>query len=126
VGHQDARLLDRDAKETRFAAIAENLLRRKLNPIEKAKGFEQVSDTGALEAIVDQIIAGAAEKVAEVIADLYHEVEDSRQVGTEEPAISGTLSRSAVSTIQWASVQLSAICLSLNTGTTRPDVSKQR
>jgi aspartyl-tRNA(Asn)/glutamyl-tRNA(Gln) amidotransferase subunit B len=32
----------------------------------KAKGFEQVSDTGALEAIVDQIIAGAAEKVAEV------------------------------------------------------------
>ncbi|MBL9146323.1 MAG: Asp-tRNA(Asn)/Glu-tRNA(Gln) amidotransferase subunit GatB [Verrucomicrobiaceae bacterium] len=34
--------------------------------IVKAKGFEQVSDTGALEAIVDQIIAGAAEKVAEV------------------------------------------------------------
>jgi aspartyl-tRNA(Asn)/glutamyl-tRNA(Gln) amidotransferase subunit B len=32
----------------------------------KAKGFEQVSDTGALEAIVDQIIAGAPEKVAEV------------------------------------------------------------
>ncbi|MDB6073068.1 MAG: glutamyl-tRNA(Gln) amidotransferase, subunit [Verrucomicrobiaceae bacterium] len=34
--------------------------------IVKAKGFEQVSDTGALEAIVDQIIAGAPEKVAEV------------------------------------------------------------
>jgi len=32
----------------------------------KDEGFEQVSDTGALEAIVDQIIAGAAEKVAEV------------------------------------------------------------
>jgi ParB/RepB/Spo0J family partition protein len=41
-----ARLLDRDAKETRFAAIAENLLRRKLNPIEKAKGFEQLSELG--------------------------------------------------------------------------------
>jgi aspartyl-tRNA(Asn)/glutamyl-tRNA(Gln) amidotransferase subunit B len=34
--------------------------------IAKAKGFEQVSDTGALEAIVDQIIASAPEKVAEV------------------------------------------------------------
>jgi aspartyl-tRNA(Asn)/glutamyl-tRNA(Gln) amidotransferase subunit B len=34
--------------------------------IVKAKGFEQVSDTGALEAIVDQIIASAADKVAEV------------------------------------------------------------
>ena len=34
--------------------------------IVKAKGFEQVSDTGALEAIVDQILAGAPEKVAEV------------------------------------------------------------
>jgi aspartyl-tRNA(Asn)/glutamyl-tRNA(Gln) amidotransferase subunit B len=32
----------------------------------KAKGFEQVSDTGALEAIVDQILASAPEKVAEV------------------------------------------------------------
>ncbi|GEP45962.1 Asp-tRNA(Asn)/Glu-tRNA(Gln) amidotransferase subunit GatB [Brevifollis gellanilyticus] len=32
----------------------------------KAKGFEQVSDTGALEAIVDQIIASNPEKVAEV------------------------------------------------------------
>jgi aspartyl-tRNA(Asn)/glutamyl-tRNA(Gln) amidotransferase subunit B len=32
----------------------------------KAKGFEQVSDTGALQAIVDQILAGAPEKVAEV------------------------------------------------------------
>lgn len=41
-----SRLLDRDAKETRFAAIAENLLRRKLNPIEKAKGFEQLSELG--------------------------------------------------------------------------------
>ncbi|WBT06698.1 ParB N-terminal domain-containing protein [Brevundimonas vesicularis] len=41
-----ARLLDRDAKETRFAAIAENLLRRKLNPIEKAKGFEQLAELG--------------------------------------------------------------------------------
>ncbi|MCG2662892.1 ParB N-terminal domain-containing protein [Brevundimonas sp.] len=41
-----ARFLDRDAKETRFAAIAENLLRRKLNPIEKAKGFEQLSELG--------------------------------------------------------------------------------
>lgn len=40
------RLLDRDAKETRFAAIAENLLRRKLNPIEKAKGFEQLAELG--------------------------------------------------------------------------------
>ncbi len=40
------RLLDRDAKETRFAAIAENLLRRKLNPIEKAKGFEQLAALG--------------------------------------------------------------------------------
>ena len=34
--------------------------------IVKAKGFEQVSDSGALEAIVDQILAGAPEKVAEV------------------------------------------------------------
>ena len=41
-----ARLLDRDAKETRFAAIAENLLRRQLNPIEKAKGFEQLAELG--------------------------------------------------------------------------------
>ena|GEM_PF-1092794 len=41
-----ARLLDADAKETRFAAIAENLLRRKLNPIEKAKGFEQLAALG--------------------------------------------------------------------------------
>lgn len=41
-----SRLLDRDAKETRFAAIAENLLRRKLNPIEKAKGFEQLAALG--------------------------------------------------------------------------------
>jgi aspartyl-tRNA(Asn)/glutamyl-tRNA(Gln) amidotransferase subunit B len=32
----------------------------------KAKGFEQVSDTGELEAMVDQIIASAPEKVAEV------------------------------------------------------------
>lgn len=40
------RFLDRDAKETRFAAIAENLLRRKLNPIEKAKGFEQLAELG--------------------------------------------------------------------------------
>jgi aspartyl-tRNA(Asn)/glutamyl-tRNA(Gln) amidotransferase subunit B len=32
----------------------------------KAKGFEQVSDTGALEAMVDQILASAPEKVAEV------------------------------------------------------------
>ena len=32
----------------------------------KAKGFEQVSDTGALEAMVDQIIASAPDKVAEV------------------------------------------------------------
>lgn len=34
----------------------------------KAKGFEQVSDTGALEAIVDQILASNPEKVAEVKA----------------------------------------------------------
>jgi aspartyl-tRNA(Asn)/glutamyl-tRNA(Gln) amidotransferase subunit B len=32
----------------------------------KAKGFEQVSDTGALESMVDQIIASAPDKVAEV------------------------------------------------------------
>jgi aspartyl-tRNA(Asn)/glutamyl-tRNA(Gln) amidotransferase subunit B len=32
----------------------------------KAKGFEQVSDTGALEAIVDQILAANPDKVAEV------------------------------------------------------------
>ena len=32
----------------------------------KAKGFEQVSDTGALEAIVDEILAANPEKVAEV------------------------------------------------------------
>ncbi len=32
----------------------------------KAKGFEQVSDTGALEAMVDQIIASAPDKVTEV------------------------------------------------------------
>jgi hypothetical protein len=32
----------------------------------KAKGFEQVSDTGALEAIVEQILAANPEKVAEV------------------------------------------------------------
>ncbi|SKA99759.1 aspartyl/glutamyl-tRNA(Asn/Gln) amidotransferase subunit B [Prosthecobacter debontii] len=35
-------------------------------PIIKAKGFEQVSDTGALEAIVEQILAANPEKVAEV------------------------------------------------------------
>lgn len=40
------RLLDTDARETRFAAIAENLLRRKLNPIEKATGFEQLAELG--------------------------------------------------------------------------------
>jgi aspartyl-tRNA(Asn)/glutamyl-tRNA(Gln) amidotransferase subunit B len=34
--------------------------------IVKAKGFEQVSDSGALEAMVDQILASAPEKVAEV------------------------------------------------------------
>jgi len=34
--------------------------------IVKAKGFEQVSDTGALEAIVEQIIASNPDKVAEV------------------------------------------------------------
>ena len=34
--------------------------------IVKAKGFEQVSDTGALEAMVDQIIAGNPDRVAEV------------------------------------------------------------
>jgi aspartyl-tRNA(Asn)/glutamyl-tRNA(Gln) amidotransferase subunit B len=34
--------------------------------IVKAKGFEQVSDTGALEAMVDQIIASAPDKVADV------------------------------------------------------------
>lgn len=34
--------------------------------IVQAKGFEQVSDTGALEAIVDQILAANPEKVAEV------------------------------------------------------------
>jgi aspartyl-tRNA(Asn)/glutamyl-tRNA(Gln) amidotransferase subunit B len=32
----------------------------------KAKGFEQVSDTGALEAIVEQILAANPDKVAEV------------------------------------------------------------
>jgi aspartyl-tRNA(Asn)/glutamyl-tRNA(Gln) amidotransferase subunit B len=32
----------------------------------KAKGFEQVSDSGALEAMVDEILAGAPDKVAEV------------------------------------------------------------
>lgn len=35
-------------------------------PIIKAKGFEQVSDTGALEAIVEQILAANPDKVAEV------------------------------------------------------------
>jgi aspartyl-tRNA(Asn)/glutamyl-tRNA(Gln) amidotransferase subunit B len=34
----------------------------------KAKGFEQVSDTGALEAIVEQILAANPDKVAEVQA----------------------------------------------------------
>mgnify|MGYP000255146061 CR=1 FL=1 len=34
--------------------------------IVKAKGFEQVSDTGALEAIVEQILAANPDKVAEV------------------------------------------------------------
>jgi aspartyl-tRNA(Asn)/glutamyl-tRNA(Gln) amidotransferase subunit B len=34
--------------------------------IVQAKGFEQVSDTGALEAIVDQILAANPDKVAEV------------------------------------------------------------
>jgi aspartyl-tRNA(Asn)/glutamyl-tRNA(Gln) amidotransferase subunit B len=34
--------------------------------IVKAKGFEQVSDTGALETIVDQILASNPDKVAEV------------------------------------------------------------
>jgi aspartyl-tRNA(Asn)/glutamyl-tRNA(Gln) amidotransferase subunit B len=32
----------------------------------KEKGFEQVSDTGALEALVDQIMAANPDKVAEV------------------------------------------------------------
>jgi aspartyl-tRNA(Asn)/glutamyl-tRNA(Gln) amidotransferase subunit B len=32
----------------------------------QAKGFEQVSDSGALEAIVDQILAANPDKVAEV------------------------------------------------------------
>ncbi len=35
-------------------------------PIIQAKGFEQVSDTGALEAIVEQILAANPDKVAEV------------------------------------------------------------
>jgi aspartyl-tRNA(Asn)/glutamyl-tRNA(Gln) amidotransferase subunit B len=38
----------------------------KVSAIIKAKGFEQVSDTGALEAIVDQIIAANPDRVAEV------------------------------------------------------------
>lgn len=40
------RLLDVDPLETRIAALAENLLRRKLNPIEKATGFQQLADLG--------------------------------------------------------------------------------
>jgi aspartyl-tRNA(Asn)/glutamyl-tRNA(Gln) amidotransferase subunit B len=32
----------------------------------KEKGFEQVSDTGALEAMVDEILAANPDKVAEV------------------------------------------------------------
>lgn len=40
------RLLDADPLETRIAALAENLLRRKLNPIEKATGFQQLADLG--------------------------------------------------------------------------------
>ena len=39
---------------------------QKAAPIIKAKGFEQVSDTGALEAIVEQILAANPDKVAEV------------------------------------------------------------
>lgn len=35
-------------------------------PIIKAKGFEQVSDTGALEAIVEEILAANPDRVAEV------------------------------------------------------------
>lgn len=35
-------------------------------PIIKAKGFEQVSDTGALEAIVDEILAANPDRVTEV------------------------------------------------------------
>ncbi|MBX7210285.1 MAG: Asp-tRNA(Asn)/Glu-tRNA(Gln) amidotransferase subunit GatB [Verrucomicrobiaceae bacterium] len=40
--------------------------RRSPEDIIKAKGFEQMNDAGALETMVDQIIAGAPDKVAEV------------------------------------------------------------
>lgn len=56
------RLLDADPLETRIAALAENLLRRKLNPVEKATGFEGVAramiDAGEDEKKVNGLIAG--------------------------------------------------------------------
>lgn len=45
-----------DALELRLTALAENLLRRKLNPIEKARGFEQLAELGlGNKAIADRL-----------------------------------------------------------------------
>ncbi|MEZ5387313.1 MAG: Asp-tRNA(Asn)/Glu-tRNA(Gln) amidotransferase subunit GatB [Prosthecobacter sp.] len=57
------KISNNQAKEV-FAEMFES--GKAADEIIKAKGFEQVSDTGALEAIVDEILAANPDKVAEV------------------------------------------------------------
>lgn len=60
---EDGKVSNNQAKEV-FAEMFES--GKPAAEIIKAKGFEQVSDTGALEAIVEQILAANPDKVAEV------------------------------------------------------------
>jgi aspartyl-tRNA(Asn)/glutamyl-tRNA(Gln) amidotransferase subunit B len=60
---EEGKISNTQAKEV-FAEMFES--GKPANEIIKAKGFEQVSDTGALEVIVDQILAANPDKVAEV------------------------------------------------------------
>jgi aspartyl-tRNA(Asn)/glutamyl-tRNA(Gln) amidotransferase subunit B len=62
---EDGKISNNQAKEV-FAEMFAN--GGSAAEIIKAKGFEQVSDTGALEAIVEQILAANPDKVAEVQA----------------------------------------------------------
>jgi aspartyl-tRNA(Asn)/glutamyl-tRNA(Gln) amidotransferase subunit B len=60
---ESGKISNNQAKEV-FAEMVET--GKPAAEIIKAKGFEQVSDTGALEAIVEQILAANPDKVAEV------------------------------------------------------------
>ena len=60
---EEGKISNTQAKEV-FAEMFES--GKPAHEIIKAKGFEQVSDTGALEVMVDQILAANPDKVAEV------------------------------------------------------------